>query len=112
MERKIKYSVLGETATSLKQDLEELRNARNQLLVDVNTIGDGYKGKDANIIITKYKEKIVNVDTYLQSMENVQIILNWLSNNYRNSHDKAKKNLAAFSSLIPIDGTENNMSSI
>lgn len=108
MKKRIKYSVIGETASFLKQELEELKSARNQLLLDVNSISDGYKGKDASLIIEKYKEKITNNDTYIQTMENVQIVLEWLSGNYRDSHEKAKGDLEIFSPLIPIDSIDSN----
>jgi hypothetical protein len=108
MKKRIKYSVIGETASFLKQELEELRSARNQLLLDVNTINDEYKGKDATLIIEKYKEKITNIDNYIQAMDNFRIILDWLSGNYRDSHEKAKSNFEAFSSLNPIDDTDSN----
>ena len=108
MKKRIKYSVIGETSSFLKLELEELRIARNQLLLEVNTINYGYAGKDASLIIEKYKEKIANIDTYIQTMENVQIILDWLSNNYRDTHEKVKNDLETCSALIPIDGTDNN----
>lgn len=108
MKKKIKYSVIGETSSFLKYELEELGSARNQLLLDVNTINDAYTGKDATLIVEKYKEKITNLDTYIQTMENVQTILEWLSQNYRDTHEKAKSNLETFSSLIPIDSTDSN----
>ena len=105
MRRKIKYSVIGETASLLKQDLDELRSSRNQLLNDVDTINDGYKGQDANLLIAKYKEKVANIDNYIQYMEKIQIVLDWLSENYNNSHSKAKNNLKTF---LTADGVEKN----
>lgn len=108
MKKRIKYSVIGETSSFLKLELEELRIARNQLLLEVNTISYGYIGRDASLIIEKYKEKIANIDTYIQTIENVQTILDWLSKNYRDSHEKIKNDLETFSALIPIDGTESN----
>ncbi len=106
MKKRVKYSVIGETTSFLKQELEELKSARNQLLLDVNSISDGYKGRDASLIIEKYKEKITNNDTYIQTMENVQTILEWLSGNYRDSHERIKSDLESLSSLIPIEETD------
>ncbi len=110
MRRRIKYSDIGETASFLKRELWELRSARNQLLLDVISISDAYTGRDASLIVEKYKEKITTIDTYIQTMENVQMILEWLSGNYRDSHERAKSNLEAFSNLIPIDSIDNKTS--
>jgi len=120
MKRRINYSVMGEKAILLKQQISDLIDARNQLLNDVDTIKEGYKGKDSDIIVEKYKEKINNVDTYIKNIENLQTILEWLSENYKDSHNKAKSNIEMYSPLTPInqatpiipitptDGIENN----
>ena len=93
MKRIVKYSVMGETAMNLKQQLNELKKDRNVLLIDVNKINDGYKGKDATVIIEKYTNKVKELDQFIKNIENYQQCFEWLSGNYRDSHKKAKKGL-------------------
>lgn len=93
MRRIIKYSIIGETAINLKKQLEELKKERNKLLIDIDKINDGYKGQDALIIINKYKAKINDINSFIENMEKYQICFEWLSGNYRDSHNKAQNSL-------------------
>ena len=108
MRRIIKYSVIGETAVTLKKQLDELKNKRNQLLIDINKINEGYKGQDATLIIEKYKNKLNEIDIFIQTLEKYQICFEWLSGNYRDSHNQAYTNLE---SVLPADNTMQTLTS-
>ena len=99
---------MAEIAINLKQQFEELRVNRNQLLSDVNQIQNGYKGNDATMIIEKYKEIIMELDTFIQNMENFQILLEWLSGSYRDLHNQAKNNLNMYTPLTPLADIDSN----
>ena len=103
MRKIVKFSKIGEIAEDLKRQIEELKQEKDKLQVDVNKINDGYKGKYATIIIEKYVEKEKEIEMFIKNMERYQIILEWLSGSYRNSHNKAKKGLETENQMIEFE---------
>lgn len=102
MRRIIDFSLMGEIALNLKEQIKELKNRRNQLLLDVNKIQEGYTGIDSTLIINKYKDKIRQIDTFIEIIGKYQICFEWLSGNYKKSHDKAESNLETILSDLKI----------
>ena len=93
MRRKIKYKVIGETAITLKEKVNLLKEQKTKILIDIEKIGEAYRGKDSNLIISKYKNKINELNIYIGVMEAYVSYFEWLSGNYQDSHNKATKNL-------------------
>lgn len=109
MRRIIKFSVMGEKAFKLKQQIEELKQLKMQLLNDINKINESYKGEDATLIIQTYNDKTKEIDSFINIMEKYQICLEWLSGRYRDSHNKAVNTLINIDSngmIESIMGTE------
>ena len=109
MRRIIKFSVMGEKAFKLKQQIEELKQLKMQLLNDINKINESYKGEDATLIIQMYNDKTKEIDSFINIMEKYQICLEWLSGRYRDSHNKAVNTLINIDSngmIESIMGTE------
>lgn len=109
MRRIIKFSVMGEKAFKLKQQIEELKQLKMQLLNDINKINESYKGEDATLIIQMYNDKTKEIDSFINIMEKYQICLEWLSGRYRDSHNKAVNTLININSngmIESIMGTE------
>ena len=109
MRRIIKFSVMGEKAFKLKQQIEELKQLKMQLLNDINKINESYKGEDATLIIQMYNDKTKDIDSFINIMEKYQICLEWLSGRYRDSHNKAVNTLININSngmIESIMGTE------
>ena len=103
MRRIIDFSLMGEVALQLKKQIEDLKNKRNQLLLDVDKISEGYRGIDATVIVNKYKGKIGEIDNFISKIEKYQICFEWLSGNYKNSHDTAESSLAQIEPNAVID---------
>ena len=109
MRRIIRFSVMGEKAFKLKQQIEELKQLKMQLLNDINKINESYKGEDATLIIQMYNDKTKEIDSFINIMEKYQICLEWLSGRYRDSHNKAVNTLININSngmIESIMGTE------
>ena len=112
MRRIIEFSVMEEKAIKLKQQLEELKQEKNQLLADINKINESYKGVDATSIIELYHNKVKDIDRFITMMEKYQICFEWLSGSYRDSHNKAKNAIEFLETSSPIDTNIINLESI
>ena len=102
MRRIIDFSLMGEIALNLKQQIEELKKERNMLLLNVNKIPNNYKGKDSTALINNYELKIKEIDKFIKIMEEYQICFEWLAGNYKDSHDIAQNNLETILSNLTI----------
>lgn len=107
MLRKIKFKVIREVSEELKQEINELRNENNKFKTDVLKIKSYYEGKDADIIISKYAERIKYLEEYIKIIEIYNNYFEWISGAYDETHKKALTNLE---NVVPM--TIENMSTL
>ena len=93
MKRFINFNAIGETASKLLQLINNLKDEQKQLLTDIDKLEKCYQGKDAEIIITKYKTRTSNISGYIEYLEEYQKYFNYIAGSYKNSYDKAKKDI-------------------
>lgn len=93
MKRIVKYNDIGESSYKILQKLNELEQEKQTLITHIGKINDYYKGSDADDIVAKYNEKIKYIDSYITVIENYQRYFEWLGGRYKESHQKAFKNM-------------------
>jgi len=102
MRRKINYEKLGSVSTKLQDYAQSLKQIKTKLLVDIDRVQEGYRGKDATMFISRYKEYANSLEVYLTVIDQYAQYFGWLSGNYRDSHGKATN--AINSALDTADG--------
>ena len=112
MRRIIDFDLMAEKAIMLIKQLEELKNEKNQLLIDINKINDSYKGEDATLIVETYYNKTKEIDSFIKIMEKYQLCFEWLSGSYKETHNKTKNAIEFLESFLPDDLENLNIESI
>ena len=92
MRRLIKYSQIGETSSYVKDQIKVLNMQKDKLLNTIDIINEAYQGKDADVIIEKYKGKTKIIEMYIKIIGSYTNGFDWLAGNYRDTHQKAIKN--------------------
>lgn len=100
MKRLVKYNFIGDSSSKMYAKINELNEEIRILNEDISKIEDSYKGKDAEEIISKYRLKIDYIESYLTIISNYQKYFDWLSGRYRDTHQKALKDISSFSDFL------------
>ena len=100
MKRIIKYNDIGDASYKILQKLNELEIAKQHLITHISQINDYYRSSDADDIVVKYNEKIKYIDSYITVIENYQRYFEWLGGRYKESHQKAFKNMKDLSEIV------------
>ena len=93
MKRLVKFTYIADKTQYLKTKIEELNEKVEILRKDINEIENYYKGVDATIIINKYLEKTVIVESYINNLRRYANYFDWLSDNYKQSHEESLRNV-------------------
>ena len=99
---------INDVANYTKSKLEELEEAKNILRDDINSIKTYYKGKDADIIINKYLERIKVIDVIINNYSNVEDYFTRISQAYSNCLEKAKTSMDSINSNFITSNTVND----
>ena len=95
MIRTIDFNSIGEASSKLLAQINELKNEQITLLNDIENISASYQGKDAETIISEYKEKASNISGHIEFLEEFHRYLDWLSSSYKDNYDKAHRDVKA-----------------
>ena len=109
MRRKINFKVIEETASDLKIKVETLKEEQKKIIKDIAQIKDAYIGQDADILINKYNTKVKEMNVYMEVIESYINYFDWLSGNYRDSHNKVTKNLNEMQNALLNDVVPSNL---
>ena len=109
MRRKINYKFIEETASNLKTKLELLKEQQKKITKNIAQIKEVYIGQDADILVNKYNDKVKEMNVYIEVIEAYINYFDWLSGNYRDSHDKVTKNLNEIQNVIQGDFVPSNL---
>ena len=88
MKRVINYSILSDVTSNIIVKKEELKAYKEKLKIDILLINNGYKGKDADIVISKYQEIANSIDCIIKTLEDYIEYFKWLSSNYKENLNK------------------------
>ena len=83
----------------LKTASSDLTNAKGKLLEDINSILESYQGNDANIIVERFKEAAMRIDSITSRLDYYSTYMVNLSNHDRNNIDEANRGM---SSIMPL----------
>ena len=93
MKRLVRYDVVKDTAKDIKQKLDFLFETEKKLIEDIEKLKLCYQGKDADIIIEKYKSKSTEITKYRKLLTMYANYFEWISGSYGESHKKLKKDV-------------------
>lgn len=108
MKRIIKYDIIRDVSTNLlKKEIDELKNMQKKLTLDIEKISYFYEGKDAEIIIQKYKERAKYIKDYIDVVELYNNYFQWIAGAYDDTHSSAIAEFSELSELpvLPNTGT-------
>ena len=106
MRRIINYDLISEKTKDLKFLTKKLLDEKDKILLDINKINDSYKGKDADLLITKYQEKVNYLNEYIENMNKYILFFEFLTGSYKENTDRSKQMLDE--STNQISDTYNN----
>ena len=107
MYRLIDFNYIGDTSSELLLLINILREDQSKLLNDIAKLSNCYQGKDAELVIAKYKERATSITGYIEFLEEYQKYFEWLSGSYRSSYQKAQRDIEA-EMLQPVDELADN----
>lgn len=93
----------------IQKQSDELKRVKNNLLNNIKEISNCYHGHDANIIITKYEERVKKLDIIITNYENYSIYMQNISSAYLNNLNESKKIL---NKILETTINNNNSNSI
>ena len=93
MRRLIKFEEISNMSIRLKKEIDNLVTYKNDLITDINSISDCYKGKDSKIGINKYLSYANNIDSFISTMEQYYNYFDWLGSSYKTTFDNFKSNI-------------------
>lgn len=93
MKKFIKPNEIKRVSKLMTEELEILIKQIEILLNDINKIKSLYKGYDADIIVSKYIEKVKNLKYVVANYENCINYFNLISGTYNENINTATKNL-------------------
>lgn len=77
----------------IQKQTEEFKVIKNKLLSNILKISDFYQGQEANLIISKYQERINNLDVIIKNYENYASYIKNISTAYQNNINDYKSKL-------------------
>ena len=77
----------------LKTASSDLTNAKGKLIEDINSILESYQGNDANIIVERFKEAAMRIDSITSRLDYYSTYMVNLSNHDRNNIDEANQGM-------------------
>ena len=81
MRRIINSDKIAEISGKMTEKLNMIENAKKDLLLNIEKIGECYQGVDANIIKAKYIKTIENLNKITGTISSYIKYFNWLSDN-------------------------------
>ncbi len=84
MELKVKYDELEEIGKFLTSKSNELNTCFDNLKSIINSIDDGWKGKDSETFVKEANEYMDKKEDSFKKVEDMGKILTVISNNYKN----------------------------
>ena len=93
MQRLIKYEIIREKSEEIKKEIKELKEECKNLILNIEAIRNSYVGKDAEAMISAYINKIYTIKNYLGVIEEYNNYFEWVSGAYKDTKQKAEKNL-------------------
>lgn len=93
MRKLIKIKDIKEITDIINKEIDTLIEQATNLKEDINSISELYKGQDANIIITKYNERIKLLNSIIINYQEYRDYFYKISNSYEENINTATKNL-------------------
>lgn len=93
MRRLIKFEEISKMSIQLKKEIDYLVTLKTDLITDINSISECYKGKDSKIGINKYLSYANNIDTFINTLEQYYNYFDWLGSSYKTTFDTFKSNV-------------------
>lgn len=93
MKRKIDPVAIGSVAVDISKNIDQLMIAVDTLTNDIQKIREYYQGVDAELIISKYLEKINVINTIISNYNDIKKYFVSISTNYSNNLNEAKMSL-------------------
>lgn len=93
MRKFIKINEIKSVSKIIKEKLDVLNKQIEKLLNDINSINSYYKGKDSDIIISKYIKTIKNLKVVVTNYENYLKYFDLISGVYEENVETATRNL-------------------
>ena len=87
MVRYIEYDKIKEASSLIQTEINNILAEQIQLVKDINSVKESYKGIDADQIVSKYLDyanEVVDTMSVIQSYNNY---FDWLSEAYKSSHE-------------------------
>ena len=93
MKRVIDPVSINSVSNYTKKKLEELLNVKSILISDIESIRNYYHGTDAELIISKYLERLKIIDLIVVNYNNLTRYFSNVSMEYSNNLNEAKKTM-------------------
>ena len=91
MNRVIQFNIIKNVSNQLIKELEKLQIECDKLNLDIEKIEEFYKGKDANLIIAKYNQRVNIIKKYIEIVKEYINYFDWISSNYHDTYHNAIK---------------------
>lgn len=108
MRRKVDTDKIDNVTISLTEKLNLIQETKKELLANIQKIPEYYRGKDANLIKTKYTEEVNKLDVFTNTIDSYTKYFRWLTSNYGDNLNNTKNSFSMINNDFLINKEETN----